>query len=178
MLTITALMVLWINLVSDGIPALALGVEPPEPDIMERKPRSREESFFADRLGARILVRGLTLGWLSYFMFDFALDRGASLAYAETLAFTTLIFAQLWHVFDARSFASIYTTNPFSNRYLVLAVGVSALLSIAVIYLPIGNTVFGTAPLTGKHLLMVVSIAALPTFVLSAIKAAFGFRFL
>jgi len=60
----------------------------------------------------------------------------------------------------------------------VLAVIVSALLSIAVIYLPIGNMVFGTVALTGKHLLMVVAIAALPTFLLSALKATFGFRFL
>jgi Ca2+-transporting ATPase len=178
LLPITALMVLWINLVSDGIPALALGIEPPESDIMARKPRARDESFFADKLGARILLRGLTLGWLSYFMFDFALDRGAPLAYAETLAFSTLIFSQLWHVFDARTFSTIYGVNPFTNRYLLLAVFVSALLSIAVIYLPLGNTVFGTAPLTGKHLLMVVAIAALPTFALSAIKATFGFKFL
>jgi Ca2+-transporting ATPase len=178
LLPITALMVLWINLISDGIPALALGIEPPEPDIMQRKPRAREESFFADQLGARILLRGLALGWLSYFMFDYALDQGAELAYAETLAFSTLIFSQLWHVFDARTFSTIYNTNPFTNHHLLMAVGISAILSIAVIYLPIGNLVFGTAPLTGKHMLMVIAIAALPTFVLSAIKATFGFRFL
>jgi len=178
LLPITALMVLWINLVSDGIPALALGVEPPESDIMERKPRAREESFFADKLGARILLRGLALGGLSYFMFDFALDSGAGLAYAETLAFSTLLFSQLWHVFDARTFSTIYAVNPFTNRYLLLAVGVSALLSIAVIYLPVGNLVFGTVPLTVKHLLMVIAIAALPTFVLSAIKATFGLKIL
>ena len=136
------------------------------------------ESFFADGLGARILLRGLALGWLSYFMFDFALDRGANLAYAETLAFSTLVFSQLWHVFDARTFTTIYSTNPFTNRYLLLAVGVSAILSIGVIYLPVGNLVFGTVALSGKHLLMVMAIAALPTFVLSAIKATFGFRFL
>ena len=134
--------------------------------------------FFSDKLGARILLRGLTLGWLSYFMFDFALDSGAGLAYAETLAFSTLVFSQLWHVFDARTFSTIYGVNPFTNRYLLLAVGVSALLSIAVIYLPIGNLVFGTVPLTALHLLMVIAIAALTTFVLSAIKATFGFRIL
>ena len=100
-------MILWINLVSDGIPALALGVEPPEADIMARTPRSRDESFFVDNLGARIVIRGLALGWLRYFMFDFALDRGTTLAYAETLAFSTLIFSQLWHIFDARTFKTL-----------------------------------------------------------------------
>ena len=178
LLPITALMVLWINLVSDGIPALALGLEPPESDLMERKPRPRDESFFADWLGARIVLRGLALGWISYWLFDFALDRGRPLAYAETLAFTTLIFAQLWHIFDARTFATIYHSNPFSNRYLLIAVGVAALLSLGVVYTPVGNTVFGTAPLAAKHLLMVIAIAALPTFVLSALKATFKLKFL
>jgi Ca2+-transporting ATPase len=178
LLPISALMVLWINLVSDGIPALALGVEPPESDIMARKPRARSESFFVDKLGARIVIRGLALGWLSYFMFDFALDKGASLAYAETLAFSTLIFSQLWHIFDARTFGTIFQNNPFTNRYLLMAVGLSALLSIAVIYLPVGNAIFGTEPLQARHLLMVISIAALPTFVLSGIKTVFDVRFL
>ncbi|MDH3901152.1 MAG: cation-translocating P-type ATPase, partial [Gammaproteobacteria bacterium] len=114
LLPISALMILWINLVSDGIPALALGIEPPEADIMVRKPRARDESFFVDNLGARIVIRGLALGWLSYFMFDFALDRGVTLAYAETLAFSTLIFAQLWHIFDARTFTTVFHNNPFT----------------------------------------------------------------
>ena len=178
LLPVSALMILWINLISDGIPALALGVEPPEADIMARKPRASDESFFVDNLGARIVLRGLALGGLSYFMFDFALDKGATLAYAETLAFSTLIFSQLWHIFDARTFTTVYHRNPFTNKYLLLAVGLSALLSIAVIYLPVGNTVFGTEPLQPLHLLMVVSIAALPTFVLSGIKATFGIKFL
>jgi Ca2+-transporting ATPase len=178
LLPISALMILWINLVSDGLPALALGIEPAEADIMARKPRASDESFFVDNLGARIVLRGLALGGLSYFMFDYALDKGTSLAYAETLAFSTLIFAQLWHIFDARTFTTVYQTNPFTNKYLLLAVGLSALLSIAVIYLPFGNTVFGTAPLQPLHLLMVVSIAALPTFLLSAIKATFGIKYL
>jgi len=177
LLPISALMVLWINLVSDGIPALALGVEPEEGDLMERVPRDRNESFFADNLGARIVLRGLALGWLSYFMFDFALERGADLPYAETLAFATLIFAQLWHIFDARSLTTVFDKNPFSNKHLLAAVGLSALLSIGAIYLPFGNTVLGTEPLEARHLLMVIAIAALPTFVLSGLKAVFGFRF-
>lgn len=178
LLPITALMILWINLVSDGIPALALGVEPPEANIMARKPRARNESFFADNLGARILIRGLALGWLSYFMFDYALDNGSSLAYAETLAFSTLIFSQLWHIFDARSFTTVFDKNPFENKYLLLAVGISALLSLGVIYLPFGNLVFGTAPLQATHMLMVVAISALPTFVLSGLKAIFRINIL
>jgi len=178
LLPITALMVLWINLVSDGIPALALGVEPEEGNLMERQPRDRNESFFADALGARIVLRGLALGGLSYFMFDFALGQGAPLPYAQTLAFTTLIFAQLWHIFDARTFTTVFEKNPFTNRQLLAAVGLSAALSIAVIYVPFGNAVLGTEPLEARHLVMVIGIAALPTFVLSAARAVFGIRYL
>ena len=178
LLPITALMVLWINLVSDGIPALALGLESPEDDVMARKPRSRDESFFADHLGARIVLRGLALGGLSWWLFDFALDRGYSLQYAETIAFTTLIFAQLWHIFDARTFTTIYHANPLNNRYLLAAVAIAATLSLAVVYTPVGQAVFGTEALSAKHLLMVITIASLPTFVLSGIKQVFNLKFL
>ena len=178
LLPITALMVLWINLVSDAIPALALGVDPPEADLMQRRPRERNESFFADYLGSRIVLRGLALGGLSYVMFDFALGKEASLSYAQTLAFATLIFAQLWHIFDARTFTTIFDKNPLSNRPLLWAVAASALLSVAVIYLPVGNAVLGTVPLDLRHLVMIIAIAALPTFALSAAKAVFGIRYL
>ena len=178
LLPITALMILWINLVSDGLPALALGLDPPEDDLMERQPRERDESFFADNLGARIVLRGLALGGLSYFMFDFALEKGWSLGYAETLAFSTLIFAQLWHVFDARTFTTVFERNPFTNKPLLGAVALSAALSLAAIYLPVGNLVLGTEPLELNHLIMVIGIAALPTFVLSGVRTIFGFRYL
>ena len=118
------------------------------------------------------------MGGLSYFMFDFALEKGWSLRYAETLAFSTLIFAQLWHVFDARTFTTVFDRNPFSNKHLLGAVALSAGLSLAAIYLPVGNLVLGTDPLELSHLIMVIAIAALPTFVLSGVKAVFGVRYL
>ncbi len=175
---ITALMILWINLVSDGLPALALGLDNPEGDLMQRKPRSRTEGFFADNLGSRIVIRGLTIGWLAYYLFDFALDRGATVAYAQTLAFTSIVFSQLWHVFDARTFTSIYRRNPFSNQYLLWAVAGAALLSLGVVYTAPGQFVFGTEALQLKHLFMVIAIAALPTFILSGIKEIFALKWL
>jgi len=175
---LTALMILYINLVSDAIPALALGVERAEPDLMQRRPRPRSESFFSDYLGTRIVLRGLVVGWMSYYIFDFALDRGYDLAYAQTEAFVMLVFGQLFHVFDARTFTSIYRRNPFTNRYLVMAVTGSALLSLAMVYLPVGHWVLGTVPLEAKHLLMVIAISALPTFVISGVKEILGVRWL
>lgn len=170
---LSALMILWINLVSDGLPALALGVDSPENDLMQRKPRLRDESLFADNLGIRIVLRGLALGWLTYFMFEFALKKGFPVEYAQSASFLTLVFAQLFHIFDARTFTSLYRKNPFTNKYLILAVVGSALASIAMVYLPFGNLVLGTAPLQFKHLIMIMTIASLPTFILSGIKEVF-----
>ena len=178
LLTLTPLMILWVNLVSDGIPALTLGLEPAEDDIMNRQPRGRHENIFAGGLGQRVIVRGLTLGALSYWLFQQALGAGQSLAYAQTMAFTALIFAQLWHIFDARSSTTLFRKNPFSNRALLGAIGFSAGLSLLAIYTPPGQFVLGTESLALRHLVEVVALSSLPTLGLSAIKEVFGFRFL
>jgi Ca2+-transporting ATPase len=178
LLTLTPLMILWVNLISDGIPALTLGLEPPEPDIMQRAPRGRHENIFAGGLGQRIILRGLALGGLTFWVFQETLAAGNSLAYAQTVAFATLISAQLWHVFDSRSATTIFRKNPFGNRALVGAVTFSAVLSLLAIYTTPGNFVLGTEPLAARHLMEVVALAALPTLGLSALKEIFGFRFL
>ena len=178
LLTLTPLMILWINLISDGIPALTLGLEPAEEDIMRREPRGRHQNIFAGGLGQRIILRGLALGGLSYWLFQEALAAGNSLQYAQTMAFLTLIFAQLWHIFDSRSSTTLFRKNPFGNRMLLAAVAVSAILSLLAIYTPPGNLVLGTVPLEFRHLLEVIAIASLPTFGLSALKEIFQVRFL
>ncbi|MGR5342003.1 cation-translocating P-type ATPase [Vibrio astriarenae] len=177
-LPLTPLMILWVNLVSDGLPALALGVEPEEKDLMERKPRKRNEGFFSDGLGARILTRGLALGGLSFVTFSIALGDGYSAQYAQTVAFLTLIFAQLWSLFDARTFTTIYRKNPFTNHYLLGAVAVSAILSLGVVYTGFGQLVFSTEAIEFGHLISIIFVAAVPTFVLSAIKEVTKAKFL
>jgi Ca2+-transporting ATPase len=178
LLTLTPLMILWINLISDGVPALTLGLEPAEEDIMRREPRSRHQNIFAGGLGQRIILRGLALGGLSYWLFQEALAAGNSLQYAQTMAFATLIFAQLWHIFDSRSSTTLFRKHPFGNRMLLAAVAVSAILSLLAIYTAPGNLVLGTVPLGPRHLLEVIAIASLPTFALSALKEIFQFKFL
>jgi Ca2+-transporting ATPase len=176
LLTLAPLMILWVNLVSDGIPALALGVDNEEEGIMKRQPVAGNEGFFADNLAARIVLRGLVLGLTTYFMFQFALERGATLEYAQTVAFMTLIFGQIFHIFDARTFSTLYRRNPFSNHYLLMAVAGSALLSVGLIYSPLGGLAFGTEPLEFRHLIMVICISALPTFILSGLKETFRLK--
>jgi Ca2+-transporting ATPase len=178
LLTLAPLMILWVNLVSDGIPSLALGVDNEEEGIMKRKPISSKEGFFANNLASKIVLRGLVLGFTTYFMFQYSLDQGATLAYAQTIAFMTLIFGQIFHIFDARTFSTLYRRNPWSNRYLLAAVGGSALISLALIYSGLGTMVFGTEPLVFKHLVMVIAIAALPTFVLSGLKEIFNIKWI
>jgi Ca2+-transporting ATPase len=176
LLTLTPLMILWINLVSDGIPALSLGLEPAEAEIMRRVPRHRHENIFAGGLGQRIVLRGLALGGLTFWLFHEALAAGASQAYAQTIAFATLVFAQLWHIFDARSATTLFRKHPFGNRLLLAAVAFSASLSLLAIYTPAGNLVLGTEPLAAKHLLEIVALAAVPTLGLSAVKEVFRLR--
>ncbi len=178
LLTLAPLMILWINLVSDGLPSLALGVDAAEHNVMSRSPRSRNESFFAHQLGQKIFIRGLTLGGISFMMFDFALNLGHSLQYAQTLAFMTLVFGQLIHVFDARSFVSIYKRNPFSNHWLLIAVLAAGTASTPMVYSSFGNFTLGTEPLSVIHLFMAFAIGSLPTLILSGIRDIFKIRWI
>ncbi|MEZ5788692.1 MAG: HAD-IC family P-type ATPase, partial [Xanthobacteraceae bacterium] len=175
---LTPLMILWINLVSDGIPALALGVEPADEDVMQRAPRSRDENIFSGGLRETILLRGLAIGGVTFVVFNTALGRGHTLEYAQTLAFSTLIFAQVWHIFDARANFTLFSKNPFGNRMLLMALALSTILSLAAIYTPPGEFVMGTVPLSIRDLFEAIFIAGLPTLVLSGLKEVFGFRFL
>ena len=170
LLTLAPLMILWVNLVSDGIPALALGIDGAENDVMKRKPRPSNESFFANHLSTRIIIRGLVMGALTYGVFKFAIDQGYAVEYAQTLAFMTLIFGQLFHIFDARTFTTLYQRNPFSNTALLWAVAGSGALSVSMVYWPWGQLVLGTTAVELSHLLIVVGLSALPTFILSGLK--------
>jgi len=175
---LSALMILWINMLADAMPSLCLGWEKEESDLMSRKPRKRNESFFADGLAARIIIRGLIHGYIIFAMFNFFLQRGYELAYAQSIAFMTLIFIQNFHLLDARSFNSLYRLNPFENKLLLGVLAGATGASIALLYLPFGELILGTVPVQGKHLLMTAMIAALPTFILSGIKELFGVKWL
>ncbi|GAM55886.1 heavy metal translocating P-type ATPase [Vibrio ishigakensis] len=177
-LPLTPLMILWVNLVSDGIPALALGMEPEERDVMRRRPRKRDQGFFSDGLGAQIVTRGLALGGLSYIVFSWMLSHSHSAEYAQTAAFMTLIFGQLWHLFDSRSLTTLFRINPFTNRYLLMAIAVSSTLSLGFIYTALGQMIFSTEALSMQHLGWIILGSAIPTLVLSAIKEVTKVRFL
>jgi len=178
LLTLAPLMILWINLISDGLPSLALGVDGAEDNVMERSPRAKHESFFSGRLGQTILIRGLIMGAVTYGMFMYAINLGFEQSYAQTLAFMTLIFGQLIQVFDSRTTTNIYRRNPFGNRALLFAVAGSGLLSLMMVYAPFGNLLLGTLPLSPEHLGLAFLVGALPVLLLSAINNIFNLKWL
>ena len=167
-LPLVPIQILWVNLVTDGLPAMALGLDRPEADVMKKKPRDPAEGVFARGLAWKILSRGFLIGAATLAAFLFAYERNpADLPYAQTIAFATLVMAQLIHVFDCRSEKSIFARNPFGNKYLIGAVLSSVALLLAVIYLPPLQPLFRTMPLAGSDWPLILGLAALPTFLLA-----------
>ncbi|OKP82597.1 calcium-translocating P-type ATPase, SERCA-type [Paenibacillus sp. P32E] len=171
-LPLVPIQILWVNLVTDGLPAMALGVDQAEKDLMEHKPRGSKENIFARRLGWKIISRGLLIGLctLAAFWLTLRIDPGSpqQLIRAQSVAFATLVMAQLIHVFDCRSSRSVFHRNPFQNKYLVLAVLSSVLLMLVVMYLPVLQPVFKTVPLTFREWCLVLVTAGIPTFLMGA----------
>src|SRR5699024_6780088 len=107
-LPLVPVQVLWVNLVTDGLPAMALGLDKPEKDVMQHNPRNPREGIFARGLGFKIVSRGILIGIVSLAAFIIAFQNNMDhLTYARTFAFTTLVMAQLIHVFDCRSEESV-----------------------------------------------------------------------
>lgn len=139
--------ILWINLVTDGLPGLALGSEAPEPDIMNRPPRRSDESLFAGGIAAHIIWVGLLMAGITIATEAWAVNQ--EMDHWQTMVFTVLSFTQLAHVMAVRSERqSIFTIGIFSNRQLMGAILLTIGLQVAVIYLPFANEIFKTQPLT------------------------------
>jgi len=151
---------LWINLVTDGLPALALSAEPAEGDVMSRPPRHPQESVFAGGLGIHALWVGLLMAGLVLLVQFWSITGGNS--HWQTMVFTVLCLTQLGHVLAIRSEKqSLFTIGIFSNKYLLAAVALTFLLQMATIYVPFLNPIFKTAPLTLGELLFCIAWSAL-----------------
>ena len=151
---------LWINLVTDGLPGLALARERAEPDIMRRPPRRSDESIFADGIGFHILWVGLLMAGVTLSAEAWAI--GQRLEHWQTMVFTILAFAQLGHVMAIRSQRQfLFRQGVFSNLPLLGAVLLTVVLQCVVIYLPAANQIFHTQPLSMQELLICLAAAAL-----------------
>ncbi|MFB5660622.1 calcium-translocating P-type ATPase, PMCA-type [Alteribacillus sp. HJP-4] len=167
-LPLVAIQILWINLITDGLPALALGLDQPERDVMKRPPRPPAESVFARGLGWKIISRGFVIGIVTLVGFMTALhEQPDDLIRAQTIAFATLVMAQLIHVFDCRAERSIFDRRPFENKYLAVAVLSSLILLLIVVYVPALQPIFHTTALTMKEWLLICGLAAIPTFAMA-----------
>ncbi|MDT9023865.1 cation-translocating P-type ATPase [Rossellomorea yichunensis] len=167
-LPLVPIQILWVNLVTDGLPAMALGLDKPEDDVMKRKPRHPKEGVFARGLGWKVVSRGFLIGGVTLLAFMLSYKTHPDhLAYAQTVAFATLVMAQLIHVFDCRSEVSVFSRNPFGNMYLVWAVLSSLVLMLLVIYIPSLQPIFHTVPIVLKDWFLIIGLSSVPTFLLA-----------
>jgi Ca2+-transporting ATPase len=162
-LPLRPIQILWINLVTDGLPAIALGVERGEAGAMRRPPRPPQEGIFARGLWQEVLGRGTLISLSSVAVFAWSLQQGMALAEAQTMVFVTLIMLQLLYVFDCQSEpGKIREAGYFSNPSLVAAVLLSFGLLLAVLYHPGLSAVFGTVPLEPADWALIMSVALVP----------------
>ncbi|NLJ99656.1 MAG: calcium-translocating P-type ATPase, SERCA-type [Clostridia bacterium] len=164
-LPLIPIQILFVNLVTDGLPAMALGLEKGEPDVMERPPRRPDESIFSGGLARKIISKGvfIGLGTLSVFILGLILGEG-ELDTARTMAFCTLVFFQLFYVFECKSSRGApLITGLFSNPYLIVAVLSSIIAQLAVVYMPFFQTIFKTVPLNSFHWTVVLAVTGAAT---------------
>ncbi|PTM42751.1 cation-translocating P-type ATPase [Bosea sp. 124] len=164
-LPLLATQILWINLITDGAPALALGLDPAAPGAMNRPPRPRGEGVLTARMWAGILFVGLVMATGTLLVLDASLPGGliegsGTVGYAQTMAFTTLTMFQLVNVFNARSDERSAFAGLFSNRWLWAALVMSLLLHAAVIYVPVLQRTFSTTPLSPGDWLVCAAVAS------------------
>jgi Ca2+-transporting ATPase len=152
---LTPLQILWMNLVTDGVPALALAVEPAEADVMERPPFNPQENIFARGLGWYILRIGVVFGLQTIALMEIAYNSGNPLWHAhwKTITFTTLCIAQMGHALSCRSDSKLLIElNPVSNPYLLVSVIFTTILQLTLLYVPSLRQFFGTDALSASEL--------------------------
>ena len=165
-----SMQLLWINLVTDSMPAIALGMEPVEKDVMEKRPRPKNESLFAHGLGVRIALQGIMLAILSLIAFVIGRDTMGSIEAGRTMAFMVLALAQLVQAFNVKSDRSLFKAKPFGNKYLNGACLVSAALVAVVMLTPL-RVAFELEHLTGELYLIGIGLALVPLVVMEIAKA-------
>lgn len=149
---------LWINLITDSLPAFGIGMEKADSKLMKEKPRDKNESFFANNMFLHIILEGLIIGLLA--LAAFLIGNQQSLAIGQTMAFLTLSTTQLFHAFNVKSDSSIFNKSIFNNKFLNFSFIIGFLLQILVIYTPFINTViFNLEPLSFSNLLISIGLA-------------------
>lgn len=164
--------ILWVNLITDGAPALALGVDPPEADILRRRPRPKRAFLFDGHELALIPVQGLFIAATTLFSFTLVHHYfREDITTARTFAFSVLTLSQLFHALNCRSQTrSLFALGPFSNRWLILAVVFSLTLHLTVVYVPFFQPIFHTVPLNARDWVWMMVLSATPLAFMEAYK--------
>ncbi|MBG6063335.1 Ca2+-transporting ATPase [Flavobacterium sp. CG_9.1] len=155
-----AIHILWINLITDGLPGLALASEPAEANIMKRLPRNPKENIFSNGMAVHILWVGFLMGVVTIGMQAYAIHVANS--HWQTMAFTVLCFSQLGHVMVIRSSQdSIFKIGFFSNKPMIIALAITVSLQLMIIYTPLFNGIFKTQPLTLGELTLTLAVSSI-----------------
>ena len=164
-LPLEATQILWINLVTDGPPALALGVDPADARLMEQPPRPVGERVITGRMWRGIFFVGAIMAAGTLYVLDAALPGGlvpgaGTLRHAQTMAFTALMFFQLFNLFNARSDEQTAFRGLLANRWLLAAIALSVILHATVVHVPILQRAFSTESLSASDWLRCVAVAS------------------
>ena len=180
--------ILWVNLITDSLPAIALGIDPGDKDVMKKKPRDPEESFFAEGAGLRAIIGGLLIGLLTLAVFYYGLgDYGYStgfskipadaLSHARTMSFVVLALSQLFYSLSIRnSSKSIWRIGVFSNKYLIAAILLGAVLQFGLISVPFLARAFNLYSLSLQDWSLLLVLALIPMLVNELIKIIIKYK--
>ncbi|HHW38596.1 MAG TPA: cation-translocating P-type ATPase [Bacillales bacterium] len=185
---LTAIHILWINLITDTLPAISLGLDPDDPDVMDQQPRSIKESIFAHGGGMFILLYGILIGFLTLFAFvtglnyyigapsifsiDFSNISKDALVHAQTMAFVTLCITQLFHSLNLRSTKkSLREVGLFTNKFLLSSVFFGIALQAILVNVPVFNNIFGLHVLSLKDWFFVLTLSLVPVIFSELSKA-------
>lgn len=166
-----SMQLLWINLVTDSLPAISLGMEKIENDIMYEKPRPKNESIFAHGLGIRVFVQGLLFGIISLFAFYYGKTQLNSITAGRTLCFATLSLLQIFQAYNMRSNKSLFKIGCFTNSSLNKSALISIVLISVVLFIPPITTLFKLTSLPIKYYLVCIGLSIIPVIINEVLKA-------
>ena len=171
-----AIQLLWINLITDSFPAIALGLEPPDKNIMKRKPNDSKKGLFADGLWGKIFIEGTMIGILTLFAFSLG-NNLYGLEVGRTMAFISLSMLEIIHSFNIRSDESIFKIGIFKNHYLIGAFVLGIILQVSVVLIPQIASVFQVVLLNKEQWIYTILISILPIFIMEGQKALNRIKF-
>ena len=164
-----AVQLLWVNLVTDSLPAIALGLEPPEKDIMERPPRDSKKSIFADGLFGKIIAEGFMIGLLTIIAFTIG-NKYYGLEVGRTMAFLSLGMLELIHCFNIKSEESIFKVGLLKNKYLIGAFLLGTVLQLGIVFIPALAELFKLTMLSSVQWIITLIISIIPVIVMECQK--------